>query len=401
MDMENIFTKSVDSYQQEFSDGERASIDIITTASKDRDGEIVLPQGVDLTDYRKNPVVIWGHKHSDGLPVGKNIWIKYDKAKNALIAKTQYAEHAFANDIYEYRKTFPLGVSIGFIAKEWIDKEDFNEVTLKSIGLTNKDVVGVSRIFTKTSLMEYSLVNIPANQDATMLAINKGLISRDEAIEKKYPINDIIMDTIMDTIDSLDDIELKTKAIEIAFEKAEAESLPCDNENECAGDSCSIYKSCNKPIKKSQDEALPCDNENECTGESCSIYKSCNKPIKKESQISILVKQLDELKKEVELLKSEKKEDVKLDRKELSPFEMPEIFKSYFDDIKSHFDNQIKTMNFKEVVKEEPEQKSIEIDKEQLVGLVKQAILGVKKQEEIDLSQITIDALKKAKGQLF
>jgi len=220
MDNNTLVKKGVESYQQEFSEGERASIDIITAAVKDRDGEMVLPQGIDLTDYRKNPVVIWGHKHSDGLPIGKNIWIKYDKVKNALIAKTQYAEHNFANEVYEYRKNFPLGVSIGFIAKEWIDREDFNDVNLKSFGLTNKDVEGVNRIFTKCSLLEYSLVNIPSVADATMLAINKGLMSKEEALENKYPVKDF----------NLDDIEVENKTIDI--EEKEIVVDPTDTTDE-------------------------------------------------------------------------------------------------------------------------------------------------------------------------
>lgn len=212
-----LVTKGVESYQQEFSEGERASIDIITAAVRDRDGEMVLPQGIDLTDYRKNPVVIWGHKHSDGLPIGKNIWIKYDKVKNALIAKTQYADHTFANEVYEYRKNFPLGVSIGFIAKEWLDKDEFDDVTLKSIGLTKKDVAGVNRIFTKCSLLEYSLVNIPSVADATMLAINKGLMSKEEAIENNFPIKEINLESIQSEEPQkeldLENIEIKDETV--------------------------------------------------------------------------------------------------------------------------------------------------------------------------------------------
>lgn len=212
-----LVTKGVESYQQEFSEGERASIDIITAAVRDRDGEMVLPQGIDLTDYRKNPVVIWGHKHSDGLPIGKNIWIKYDKVKNALIAKTQYADHTFANEVYEYRKNFPLGISIGFIPKEWIDKDEFDDVTLKSIGLTKKDVAGVNRIFTKCSLLEYSIVNIPSVADATMLAINKGLMSKEEAIENNFPIKEINLESIQSgeltkELD-LENIEIKDETV--------------------------------------------------------------------------------------------------------------------------------------------------------------------------------------------
>ena len=164
-----------------FAEGERASIDRITTKRIDRDGEIVLPKGAILDDYRKHPIVLWAHKY-DELGLGRNMWIKADD--EGLIAKTEYATHPKAQEVYEYRKAgFPLAKSIGFIPVEAIEQKDFDNVDLKSLGLTKEDVQGARRIYTKWILLEYSDVPIPSNPDALQIAISKGLIDREEALE--------------------------------------------------------------------------------------------------------------------------------------------------------------------------------------------------------------------------
>ena len=103
----------------QFDEGEHAAVSYITTRDIDRDGEIVEPMGADLEAYRKNPVVLFGHNYHE-LPIGKNLWIKQDD--KGLIAKTQYANHEFAQTVYNYRKDgFPLAQSIGFIPMQWED----------------------------------------------------------------------------------------------------------------------------------------------------------------------------------------------------------------------------------------------------------------------------------------
>ena len=170
-----------------FAEGERASIDRITTKRVDRDGEIVLPQGAILDDYRKHPIVLWAHKY-DELGLGRNMWIKADD--EGLIAKTEYATHPKAQEVYEYRKAgFPLAKSIGFIPLEAVEQKDFDSVDLKSLGLTKEEVQGAKRIYTKWILLEYSDVPIPSNPDALQIAISKGLIDREEALTFYGPWN--------------------------------------------------------------------------------------------------------------------------------------------------------------------------------------------------------------------
>ena len=151
----------------QFDEGERAAVSYITTRDIDRDGEIVDPNGADLEAYRKNPVVLFGHDYSS-LPVGKNIWIKQDD--RGLIAKTVYANHEFAQTVYNYRKDgFPLAQSIGFIPLEWDDNPG--------------DVKGCRRRYRKWALLEYSDVAVPANPEAIGIAVSKGLL-KNVAVEK-------------------------------------------------------------------------------------------------------------------------------------------------------------------------------------------------------------------------
>jgi len=155
-----------------FEENERAVISHITTDTVDRDHEIVSPNGAVLTDYRKNPVVLFGHDHSGGLPIGKNIWIKRDE--KGLVAKTVYANHQLANDVYEFQKEgFPLAKSIGFIPLK-VTKFDEGSEERKQ---------GTLRRYDKWILLEYSDVPVPSNPDAVALAVSKGLLTEKEADE--------------------------------------------------------------------------------------------------------------------------------------------------------------------------------------------------------------------------
>jgi len=155
------------------SEEENSIISYITTATVDRDNEIVDPKGAILGDYNKNKVVLWGHDyHSRNLPLGRNQWLKMDD--KGIIAKTEYyIKDEFANKVYNYRKDgFPLAESIGFIPLEWDDFE--NEKDIKAND-------GAKRKYNKWLLLEYSDVPVPSNPDAVEMAMKKGLVTEEEA----------------------------------------------------------------------------------------------------------------------------------------------------------------------------------------------------------------------------
>jgi len=150
---------------------ERAVISYISTGIKDRDGEKLVPEGVLLDNYQKNPIVPFGHDYRS-IPPAKNMWIKQDE--KGLIAKTVFAKNQRAEDIYQaYTEdvgdTGPLlnAFSVGFIPLEW---EDTDKKALE------KDPDLPKRIYNKWELLEYSLVPIPSCPEALTIAIEKNLI---------------------------------------------------------------------------------------------------------------------------------------------------------------------------------------------------------------------------------
>ena len=184
------------------ADRERTIDSYINTITKDRDAEVVLPEGAMLDDYKRLPIVLFGHRY-DELGVGINDWIvsthTHNKERNyGLIARTRYASikaNPFADQVYNWRlEGMPMGESIGFVPVEFVTPDDsawdklhdgwVKRVTafLKGKGeeLTADIFEGVKRIFTKWLLLEYSDVMVPSNPYAVTLAVEKGLISNDD-----------------------------------------------------------------------------------------------------------------------------------------------------------------------------------------------------------------------------
>jgi len=96
----------------EVSEEERAVTAIVSTADRDRDGEIVDPKGIQLDGYLKNPVLLWAHRYMDP-PIGRAMWVK--RKKEGLVAKFEFfSKSQFANEIYQlYREGFLKAFSIG------------------------------------------------------------------------------------------------------------------------------------------------------------------------------------------------------------------------------------------------------------------------------------------------
>lgn len=135
----------------------------ISTNSVDRMGEVLDPAGVDLTNYKKNPVVLWAHDYSQ-LPIGKALWTKRDG--EGVISKVKFASHAFAQDVFQlYKEGIMKAFSVGFIPKDWVEGKSAKDPT---------------RTYTKWEMLEYSAVPVPANPDAVSLAISKGLLKNEE-----------------------------------------------------------------------------------------------------------------------------------------------------------------------------------------------------------------------------
>jgi len=115
---------------------ERAIVHFITTPDLDRGRDIVDPKGMNDEDFSKSPSVWYNHNYMfnpDALPIGKSLWRK--KKEEGVLAKTQFADHAFAQDIYELHSgDFMSTWSIGWLpdkgkdAIEYDDKENILKI---------------------------------------------------------------------------------------------------------------------------------------------------------------------------------------------------------------------------------------------------------------------------------
>lgn len=144
----------------------------ITTECLDRDEEVMIPQGMDASEFEKSGAIFWNHNYD--LPIAK---------AGRLVRGTDcvdaYAEFAKRPDDYQ-GEFFPdfaramvqqgvvKGVSIGFVPLEGRNptKKDHDEYGEK-----------VRRIWSKWKLLEWSIAPVQSNPEAVVTeAIAKGLI---------------------------------------------------------------------------------------------------------------------------------------------------------------------------------------------------------------------------------
>ncbi len=160
------------SAEVQFEPGERASIDVITTDSVDHEKEVVLPGGIDVETYRKNPVVLFAH--DDTKPIGRSLWIK--TCGNGIKSKTAYAKRPedyqgdFLPDLVFalVQQQILRGRSVGFFPTE-IDAPTQDQIKARP------DWADANAIISKSVLFEYSVVSVPCNEDALQQAVSKGL----------------------------------------------------------------------------------------------------------------------------------------------------------------------------------------------------------------------------------
>lgn len=158
---------------------------IITTSTRDREGDVVQSMGLNLSNYRKNPVWLWSHDSSQG-PVGKSedsqgnltVWLNRDHAvaRCAFHTHTKIAEQTAAMVM----DGFVRSVSIGFQPHR-ADRISAAPTTQKAkphgaaIPPGAPPVVGWR--FDEVDLLEISWTAIGMNPDAIATTLGKGIIA--------------------------------------------------------------------------------------------------------------------------------------------------------------------------------------------------------------------------------
>ena len=137
----------------------------ISTAGRDRDGDIISQDGWDLKNYLENPVVLWAHDGSQP-PIARALPESVKVMGGKLMATAKFAtkdEYPFADTIFQlYKGGFLNATSVGFVPTEMelIEGENPGELGFK---------------FLKQSLLEYSAVPIPSNPEALVVARGTGI----------------------------------------------------------------------------------------------------------------------------------------------------------------------------------------------------------------------------------
>jgi hypothetical protein len=159
--------------------GERSVEARISTAAVDRAGDVLMPSGVNLKNFKANPVVYLAHDYYS-LPVGKAVAIK--STDSAIIAKTEFASRP--DDYPADKEWLPdtlLSLYQQGVLRGW--SVGLNVIEARAANKRDVESYGgdVRRVITKWELVEYSVAPIPMNQEALTLAVAKGYCSPEAA----------------------------------------------------------------------------------------------------------------------------------------------------------------------------------------------------------------------------
>lgn len=166
--MGKMLRKLYTSEAKEVQGEERTLVVKISTATPDRSNDVVIPSGVVLDNYLKNPVVAAFHNYSKP-PIGKATEIAH--TADGVVAKVQFTPQGVnpeADMIYELNKGgFMNAWSIGFIPRKWADLQDGG------------------RQFDQIELLEFSAVLVPDNPEALTILRSKGFNPEELETEAK------------------------------------------------------------------------------------------------------------------------------------------------------------------------------------------------------------------------
>lgn len=143
----------------------------------DRMGEVINQDGWELANFKKNPVVLWGHNvRSERPPIGKalKVWIEGIRKKQLMFNIKFDLEDDFASEIFrKVKEKFVNTVSVGFLPleSEALEKDDSSFFAPQR--------------YLKQELLELSFVPVPANPEA--LAALKGMGIEPVELEDLYP----------------------------------------------------------------------------------------------------------------------------------------------------------------------------------------------------------------------
>ena len=175
---------------------------VASSSVVDRQGEIIEQTGWDLKNFKNNPILLWMHDHTKPLGKATRVWLDKSGAKPVLKFK------GVISDATEW----------GRAAKQLMEEGILNSF---SVGFRAMDID--DNTITKAELYEISLVTVPANPEARVVAakaLKEAGIS--EEITKEFEVTE------------LESLKLRVKELEavIDSEKELQSSAPSRSKQE-------------------------------------------------------------------------------------------------------------------------------------------------------------------------
>jgi HK97 family phage prohead protease len=148
---------------------------VITSETIDRDGEVLIPAGMNSKEFERNPTLFWNHDYAE--PVGKAT-MPLKRKEREIVADFVFAKRpdGYGGEFFPevaaalVAQGIVSGVSVGYVPEEG-GVRMATEVDRKKYGGQ------VSRIFSRWKLLEVSLAPLQANPEALITAVRKGLCS--------------------------------------------------------------------------------------------------------------------------------------------------------------------------------------------------------------------------------
>lgn len=157
-----------------------------TDSSLDRDGEVILPKGVKLDNFKNDPVILLQH-NSRTFPIGRSLKTEFVKSEDSVVGHIFFFDDetdrtGVSENTFRMVKDGALrAASIGFRPK--FDK--IRQATPKDMEAFGISEGGV--IFEEVELMELSIVTIGSNPNAGVMDLKKSWIKNtDESLVNRF-----------------------------------------------------------------------------------------------------------------------------------------------------------------------------------------------------------------------
>jgi len=221
-----IKSTKVDTEKREFSA-------TITDSSVDRDKEVLLPDGMNISEFKKNGIILFNHDKN--LPLGTVLSLR--RKGESWVAKGKLAEQGTSPEIDSVWSLVSQGIlkaiSIGFVNQEGRQP---TKLDIKKFGKN------VNYVISKFELIEFSIVAVGSNPNALIssckeldldpkIIMGDGYKDLEDTIEMtKEETDDVLKDVdnekekiIKEAIEELEDVEIKEDIEEKIVEIVENE----------------------------------------------------------------------------------------------------------------------------------------------------------------------------------